>query len=142
MPALKPSSPRIPDVEVLRGIAVLLVLLQHLNGDLFINTASHLHSPFHYWSGWVGVDLFFAISGFVIARSLIPQLQVSKDRSSRRRIVLSFWIRRAWRLFPSACLWLAIILFLVIFFNRSGVFGTLGANLAATWAGLFNYANI
>jgi len=72
------TTARIADVEVLRGVAVLMVLVYHVRGNLvpysqpfFLDTLSR-HLLF-----FSGVDLFFAISGFVIARSLLPALSAS-----------------------------------------------------------------
>ena len=68
------SGKRIMDIELLRGIAVLGVLFHHLQGSLFTDSVPTLEK-IHAWAQpWWGVDLFFAISGFVIARSLIPAL--------------------------------------------------------------------
>src|SRR5476649_2292342 len=89
----------------------------------------------------VGVDLFFAISGFVIARSLIPALQGCSTRQEYWQQTRNFWLRRAFRLLPSAWLWLALMLLACVFINRSGAFGTLQANLQATLAGVAQYAN-
>lgn len=95
-----------------------------------------------YIGGWIGVDLFFAISGFVIARTLLPQLHASEDRLSAFRITLAFWIRRAWRLLPSAWLWLMLILLASVVFRDSGIFGSIKANLEATVAGVLQVANL
>ena len=61
-----------------------------------------------------------------------------KDRADRRRIIFAFWLRRMWRLWPSAWLWLGLPLLGLMFFNERRAFGT----LAADFAGIFNYANI
>ena len=132
---------RIADIEVLRAIAVLFVLFQHL-GSLFPWTSPTLEAIYGYLGGTFGVDLFFAVSGFVIARDLIPRLRAAPDWSAVWRIMLAFWVRRIWRLWPSAWLWLGLILLAVLLFNRSGVFGSWEANLQATLAGIFNYANV
>src|SRR5690606_13405932 len=81
------------------------------------------------------------ISGFVIARTLLPQLQVTTDTVSAFRTTLAFWIRRAWRLLPSAWLWLILILAASVIFRESGIFGSPRANLEATVAGVLNIAN-
>jgi peptidoglycan/LPS O-acetylase OafA/YrhL len=57
------------------------------------------------------------------------------------RIVAAFWIRRAWRLLPSAWLWLGLTLLAVVTFNQSGAFGHIRPNLMATLAGILNVAN-
>src|SRR5690606_16205729 len=66
---------RILDIEVLRALAVIGVVVHHARDNLFTWTSPGLERLAVYFGGWVGVDLFFVISGFVIARSLLPQLQ-------------------------------------------------------------------
>lgn len=133
---------RIEDIELLRGIAVLFVVVHHANINLITWTTPALTRFYTYFGGWVGVDLFFAISGFVIARDLVPRLQSNRDNPSALRVTLSFWTRRAWRLLPSAWLWLAVVLVATLAFNRSGVFGTFKANFEATVAAVLQVANV
>jgi peptidoglycan/LPS O-acetylase OafA/YrhL len=138
---LRVSSSKIADIEILRAVAVTFVVIHHSNGNLL--GAGQLFSGYisDHLGGWVGVDLFFAISGFVIARTLVPTLSAARDSVQFRQYTYKFWLKRALRLLPSAWLWLAIILCLTVFFNESGVFGTLHANIWATVAGVFNFAN-
>jgi peptidoglycan/LPS O-acetylase OafA/YrhL len=71
----------IPALDGLRGAAVAAVLLFH---------AGHLAG------GWLGVDLFFVLSGFLITSLLLA------ERARRDRISLSaFWARRGRRLLPA-----------------------------------------
>ena len=133
---------RIVDLEVLRGLAVIGVVIHHSRDNLFTWSSPGLERLAVYFGGWVGVDLFFAISGFVIARTLLPQLQASGDQQSASRTVLAFWVRRAWRLLPSAWLWLLLMLLCAVAFRDSGIFGDVRANLEATVAGLLNVANL
>ncbi|MGL4256738.1 MAG: acyltransferase family protein [Microbacterium sp.] len=79
-----------PDVQALRAIAVLAVVLYHL-------------WPNRLTGGFVGVDVFFVISGFLITSHLLRELS---DTGSIR--VGSFWARRAKRLLPAALLVLAL----------------------------------
>jgi peptidoglycan/LPS O-acetylase OafA/YrhL len=132
---------RISDIEVLRAVAVLFVVFQHL-GSLFPWTLAPLEMLYSYLGGTFGVDLFFAVSGFVIARDLIPRLLSAPDKATAWNTMLAFWVRRIWRLWPSAWLWLSVILLAVLVFNRSGAFGSFEANLQATFAGIFQYANV
>lgn len=135
-------SRRIDDIEILRAFAVLFVVLHHAIGNLFTWTTPALARLSTYFGGGFGVDLFFAISGFVIARDLLPRLQASNTADMSMRITAAFWIRRAWRLLPSAWTWLALMLLASVLFNQSGVFGTFRVNLEATVAGVLQVANL
>ena len=129
---------RIDDIEVLRALAVLAVVVHHASGNLF--TWTNPWAP-KYFSTDFGVDLFFAISGFVIARDLVPRLLAAADRAQAWRVTLAFWIRRAWRLLPSAWLWLVLMLLASLLLNQTGAFGTFADNLDATLAGVLQFAN-
>lgn len=133
--------PRITDIEVLRAVAVLFVVYQHLR-NLFPWPLPWLNDLYRSFGGMFGVDLFFAVSGFVIARDLVPKLLAAPTQQTTWRTVWAFWLRRAWRLWPAAWLWLGVTLLAVTTFNSSGSFGSLSANLDATLAGVFNFANI
>ena len=132
---------RIAEIEVLRAFAVLLVVVQHVPQNLVFWHSRLLDDVTGPFQGWVGVDLFFAISGFVIARSLLPTLLRCADTDQFVIETVRFWLRRAWRLFPSAWLWLAIPILLCLCFNRSGVFLTLRPNADALVAGMLDVAN-
>ncbi|WP_309127628.1 acyltransferase family protein [Microbacterium sp.] len=81
-----PSSriPRYAGLDGLRAIAVALVLIYHL----FPGTPLR--------SGFVGVDVFFVVSGF-----LITSLLLRPTRLGVRRRLVDFWRRRARRLLPA-----------------------------------------
>src|ERR1700761_8647997 len=75
-----------PDIEGLRGIAVLLVVLYHARLP-------------HVNGGYIGVDVFFVISGYLISGLLIREME-----SDGRINFLQFYARRARRLLPAAVL--------------------------------------
>ena len=75
-----------PDVEGLRAIAVIAVVLFHMKVAGFEG-------------GFVGVDVFFVVSGFLITQLLLRELEVSGTVSLH-----DFWARRARRLLPASCL--------------------------------------
>jgi peptidoglycan/LPS O-acetylase OafA/YrhL len=77
------------DIEGLRAVATFLVLPYHAGLMLFPG-------------GFVGVDVFFVISGFVITGQLLKEV----ERSGRVSLI-GFYARRAKRLLPAACLVLA-----------------------------------
>jgi peptidoglycan/LPS O-acetylase OafA/YrhL len=86
-----------PDVQVLRGVAVLAVVLYHaglLTG------------------GFVGVDVFFVISGFVIGRVLLAEY-VDRGSISLGR----FYARRIRRLLPALALMLTTVVLLAPFLS-------------------------
>ncbi len=131
---------RIGELEVLRTVAVFMVLLEHLNTNL-IFWPCHFTAQLQQTGVWTGVDLFFAISGFVIARSLLPTLTGARDAGHFARLTMEFWIRRVWRIWPSSWFWLAAPLLLCLVFNRSGVYGSFPANWSMAVAGVLNLAN-
>jgi len=106
------------DIEVLRGIAVLLVVVCHIATQLvsWPGRAHALLEPLRFWGG---VDLFFAISGFVVASSLLREPRPEKFRD----LATPFYIRRIFRIWPVALLWLLVPVLAAHFFNSSGVFG-------------------
>jgi len=80
---------RIPELDGLRGIAILMVLFFHFtpaSGPLFF--LAHV-----FQTGWGGVDLFFVLSGYLITGILIHS--VSKPHYYR-----NFIVRRTLRIFP------------------------------------------
>ncbi|HYM83289.1 MAG TPA: acyltransferase family protein [Candidatus Dormibacteraeota bacterium] len=81
-----------PDVEGLRGVAVLLVVLFHAG----ISGVG---------GGFIGVDVFFVISGFLITGLLL------RERERTGRIGFrAFYARRVRRLLPAAAIVLAVVL--------------------------------
>lgn len=140
--AARPARRTIGDVEVLRAVAVLLVLDEHAPLNLIFWHSRFVDLQRDYFRGWVGVDLFFAISGFVIARSLLPQVRGCQDRGAFLVAALRFWTRRAWRLLPSAWFWLLVPLAATVLFNRSGAFGPFQASYAAAVAAVLQVANV
>ena len=78
-------SPFYPALDGLRAIAFLMVFASH-----YVTLVSN--SPILKW-GWVGVDLFFVLSGFLITGILFDALE-------KPRYFQNFYIRRALRIFP------------------------------------------
>ena len=96
------------NIEILRAIAILLVMLiVHLGDVLAFPSAKYSWLKAHF-DGGTGVDLFFVISGFVITRSLANSF--SSSNATRLSIVVAFWIKRIFRLLPAAFFWLLIVI--------------------------------
>lgn len=108
----------IGDIQVLRGIAVIMTFFAHVPG-VYPQFNSILF--FHFWTG---VDLFFIISGFVIARSFFPNMLGATSRPEKVKLSIAFWIRRFYRLFPASIFWAVFLLICAWKFNKSGIFAT------------------
>ncbi|MFZ5604464.1 MAG: acyltransferase family protein, partial [Pseudomonadota bacterium] len=68
---LRNSSPKIQDIEILRGVSILFVVIHHAHGNLLTRAHPWFDNFYSYFGLGVGVDIFFAISGFVITRQLV-----------------------------------------------------------------------
>jgi len=117
-----------PELDTVRGLAILLVLFYHgiapPNQGLTPGTRALLNFSQH---GWIGVNLFFVLSGFLITGILI-------DSRNRRDYFARFYIRRALRILPALYATL-LVLFVGGFISRS--FMALAAILLANSAPLF-----
>ena len=119
------SSNKIQSIQGLRGLAVLLVVFCHLELPYFAN-------------GFIGVDIFFVISGFLITRIMIKEY-VSNRKASRRQGWISFvgfYARRVRRIVPAS--YFVILLVLVIgtvLPNAIKLVGTLISD--SSWAAFF-----
>lgn len=82
-----------PDINGLRAIAVVAVVLFHFGTPGF-------------GGGFIGVDVFFVISGFLMTKIIVKKLE--KGRFS----ILDFWLSRARRIFPALAVLCAFMLLL------------------------------
>ncbi|MEM7004938.1 MAG: acyltransferase [Pseudomonadota bacterium] len=134
------SDQRIADIEVLRGWSIILVIMWHFN--FTTNLGPFLSETTTDWLRMnVGVDLFFAISGYVIARSFLPRLEKADSFRDKTLFALKFWLRRAFRLFPAAWFWMAVILICSAVSTNADYWGTFSKNLDAAQSVFFYYAN-
>lgn len=113
---------RNPNLDALRGIAILLVLGRHF-------------PSFGAWYriGWSGVDLFFVLSGFLISGLLFSEW---KDRGAID--VKRFYIRRAFKIYPSFYVYL-LVSAAVMLLNHTGEFRMSWQSFGAETLFLQNY---
>ncbi len=85
-------------LDLLRALAVLLVLGHHLPAMPSLTSESGAFGLLiDIWrrGGWVGVDLFFVLSGFLIGGLLFEEYRKNKAVSISR-----FYLRRGWKIYP------------------------------------------
>lgn len=111
--------PYLPGLDGMRALAVVAVMVYHANSD---------------WlpGGFLGVEMFFVISGYLITLLLIS------ERERNYRISLrQFWMRRARRLLPALfTMMLFVVIWTAIFKNEA-----LGALRGDVLAGIFYVSN-
>jgi peptidoglycan/LPS O-acetylase OafA/YrhL len=131
------------EIEYLRAIAILMTVVTHSN-QLLPFHADFMQKLFNVYSPWSGVDLFFCISGYVVSKAYLDYFDKNRTQGRFGIAAASFWIRRAYRLLPTAWLWVLVPLVFSIFFNQSNAFESWFYNLrsftaVATFSG--NLAN-
>ena len=105
-------------IQSLRAFSVIIVFLYHLNFDIFSK-------------GYLGVDIFFVISGFVISQ------RIYKDFILKKKIFIKdFFIRRIKRIFP--LLFFFILVNLIIF----SIFGPISHFISNLYTSIFSILGI
>ena len=111
------------DIQFLRGLSVILIFLFHLNQNVF-----------QYF--YVGVDIFFIISGFVITSSIFNNIKFKKNF-----YFFDFLLKRIKRIFPNLVFFL--IVFNIIFFLfleiNDGIFFEIIISSLTTILGISNF---
>jgi peptidoglycan/LPS O-acetylase OafA/YrhL len=116
-----PAGERRPDIQGLRALAVTAVLLFHLWPGLVPG-------------GYVGVDVFFVVSGYLITGQLFRELS-----ATGRVRVLDFYARRIRRLIPAAFFVLAVTLVAMLLLLPMLVWRTNLADMAAASTYVLNW---
>lgn len=123
-PGQTEHSHKLPAIQTLRAIAVLSVIVFHLESS---------------WlpGGFLGVDVFFVVSGFVITQSLL--------RSSERRLLptlAGFYAKRFLRIAPALFVFLGVAAIFVALFVPKGFFALGGDSARTSIAAVFGLSNI
>lgn len=113
------KSTHIPELDGLRGIAVLMVLIDHVTIDFLPKSLFKLLKM----SGDLGVNIFFVLSGFLITRLIFADRIKGIPKSN-------FYLRRAARLVPAYILFLSFV----------GIIWGIGSELPWSITYTFNYA--
>ena len=108
-------------IQFLRAVSVLLVFLYHLQIDIFKN-------------GYLGVDIFFVISGYVITSRIY--LEYIKDNSFS---FLNFYLKRFKRIFPALIFILSITLVIILIFQPVDL---IVGNIIVYTFTIFGFSNI
>ncbi|RTL10124.1 MAG: acyltransferase [Neisseriaceae bacterium] len=96
------SSNRINGLDTLRGIAIILVMIFHYK--FFVSHENNF--GFLSTIGWIGVDLFFVLSGYLISR------QVFRDSIYGKFSFKVFYLKRALKILP--CYYLVLLLYFTL----------------------------
>ncbi|EUJ33325.1 acyltransferase [Listeria floridensis FSL S10-1187] len=90
----------VPSIDGLRAVAVLAVIAYHLNFS---------------WAkgGFIGVDIFFVLSGYLITNILLTQWETKNTIDLKQ-----FWLRRIRRLIPAAYFMIICVVIFAVLFNR------------------------
>ncbi len=119
------SENRLFGLDVLRSLAIVLVLLSH-GRHLLSKLVPELDNFFVL--GYLGVELFFVLSGFLIGGILLNVIKTSSDFYDIR----NFWIRRWFRTLPNYYLFLAIEVLIAVFITNMDILGKLWRYLTFT----------
>jgi peptidoglycan/LPS O-acetylase OafA/YrhL len=106
---------RLRSLDLLRGLAAIIVLFWHFSGIFRHQPAFQIFRPF-YTNGQPAVDVFFVISGFILQH-------VYADRFRSRADLLNFIVRRLARLYPLHLITLLVVAALFSgFYFKTGVY--------------------
>lgn len=122
-------------IDFLRGIAVVLVLIHH-NFELPEKAQGILFRAFHSIkiAGWIGVDLFFVLSGFLVSGLLFKEFLIKGNIRS-----LYFLIRRGFKIYPGYYLLLLLTPWLLPWTPPAGGYLSEALFLQNYWARLWNH---
>ena len=116
---ISPKSRYRPEIDGLRAFAVVAVIINHFNKDILPG-------------GYLGVDIFFVISGFVITSSLYQ-----RPSQNFKDFISGFYERRIKRLVPALSIFVLITSIVICLFNPNPSF-----SLRTGLTSLFGLSNL
>ena len=108
-----------PEIDGLRAFAVIAVIINHFNKEILPN-------------GYLGVDIFFVISGFVITSSLYQ-----RPSKNFKDFISGFYERRVKRLVPALSIFVLITSIAICLFDSGP-----GTSLKTGLTSLFGLSNL
>ena len=126
----------LPALDGIRGIAIIWVVFHNTLDDNFAPASGPLHFvALLAHPGWIGVQLFFALSGFLITAGLL-------DTQAARNYFSGFYAKRALRILP---LYYAVLLILLVIVpmaaGSAGLLSTAVAHQASLWLFVINWTH-
>lgn len=113
-----------PEIDGLRGFAILAVLLNHFNKEFVPN-------------GYLGVDIFFVISGYVITSSISE-----KSYSNLKTFLVEFYSRRLKRITPALTFFLIItVIGISLFCNQPSIYLKTALSASFGLSNIYLYQN-
>lgn len=128
------------DIEALRALSIILVIFAHVAGIL--SPDSILWTIMEKFRFGFGVDIFFCISGYIITSSIANEISKPRNLQEAASFAIPFWVRRVWRLMPSALFWLSISALLSAIFGGQGAFLKISDYASSLAAAAFQYLNV
>lgn len=108
-------------IQGLRAFAVFFVIIYHLNQSLF-------------QFGFLGVDIFFVISGYVITQSILKNFDKNKNLN-----IINFYIKRFKRLYPSLIFVTLFTFFLYLIFGTLENFNVIVKSFLSSLLSISNF---
>jgi len=110
----KSDNERIYGLDVLRALAITLVIMSHSAMLVLSDHSGNIYLTFFKFFGAIGVDLFFVLSGFLIGGILLKHIE---NGQTELKHIFYFWIRRWFRTLPNYFLILIfnIVLFYILY---------------------------
>ena len=111
-----------PEIDGIRALSIISVIACHLNLDWASN-------------GYLGVDVFFVVSGFLIIGNIVETFDVIGKPSNVKFNFKNFYFRRARRIIPAAILVQVVVLVYAYFFTNVLVLNSLKQD--SIWSAIF-----